>query len=764
MKEITIIYNPYKIHTEILLDGERPKTNSSLNVAKRRLQEWIDDFPGNLYDECLEKEYLIKFTGTLDDFHDIEKSFEKSTFNIKYEKTVKPSVETVEKEIHDIFSKIQKGPIDELRDPKILQAFEKAENQEFEVNVVATMSAGKSTLINALLSKRLMPAQKEATTATIVKIKDSDSDVFSATAYDQGGALKYEYQDLQLEDMRKMNQDKDISEIMVNGRIPFLKKGIGKANKVKLVLVDTPGPNNSNDSEHKVKTYDMLKNSDKSLVLYVINSEQFGINDDASFLNDVCEEMKKCGKKSKDRFIFVVNKLDTTDPEEYNSNNCIEDNLSKVKSYIEKKGVKDPNIFPVSALVALDLRIGKPEDDLHAKWPQFKKLYEKEGIFKFEQYYQFSHLPAEVKEHNNAKLEKCTLQEELDLHSGIKPIEQAIELYIDKYARPSKVYDLICAFNDRLTQVKAIENLKLSLSRSKDAKDEVLNEISKLEDKITKAKEAKGFTNKLGEMKESINDNVSCALKEIVRPMLEKISDFISSATHVPIQDARRQCDRIQSECTNISSKMISDVNSLLKKQFRDVITQAIEEFKSYLSELNIDEGKGLHINAAELVAGEFNAISDLIQSNTIEEHQEIKKKEKIKVFQKSNRHWYNLWLLGFGHGDRYVDEMRDVTEIKKEEFVDMRAITDDYLLKFQEYLQNSKKDAEKYMKKEISELMGKIERQTQNIEGALSNKLHDLENAEARKEDIESEIHKKEKNLQWLESIQKEVNDLIDF
>lgn len=37
-------------------------------------------------------------------------------------------------------------------------------------DVVATMSAGKSTLINALLRQKLMPAKQEACTATITEI------------------------------------------------------------------------------------------------------------------------------------------------------------------------------------------------------------------------------------------------------------------------------------------------------------------------------------------------------------------------------------------------------------------------------------------------------------------------------------------------------------------------------------------------------------------------------------------------------------------
>ena len=53
-------------------------------------------------------------------------------------------------------------------------AFDLAMSDDFEVCVVATMSAGKSTLINAMLGSKLMPSKQEACTAIITRIKDED--------------------------------------------------------------------------------------------------------------------------------------------------------------------------------------------------------------------------------------------------------------------------------------------------------------------------------------------------------------------------------------------------------------------------------------------------------------------------------------------------------------------------------------------------------------------------------------------------------------
>ena len=45
MREVYLEYNPYKVETKILVDGEKPKRNSRFNTENRRLQEWIEEMP-----------------------------------------------------------------------------------------------------------------------------------------------------------------------------------------------------------------------------------------------------------------------------------------------------------------------------------------------------------------------------------------------------------------------------------------------------------------------------------------------------------------------------------------------------------------------------------------------------------------------------------------------------------------------------------------------------------------------------------------------
>ena len=59
------------------------------------------------------------------------------------------------------------------------------------------------------------------------------------------------------------------------------------------------------------------------------------------------------GKQSKDRFIFVVNKMDDRKKEDGDT----EQTLDRIRAYLKKHGINNPNLFPAAALPALNIRL-----------------------------------------------------------------------------------------------------------------------------------------------------------------------------------------------------------------------------------------------------------------------------------------------------------------------------------------------------------------------------------------------------------------------
>jgi hypothetical protein len=177
-----------------------------------------------------------------------------------------------------------------------------------------------------MLGTKLMPSKQEACTAIITRIKDcKEDDSFRAEVYNSGDELLETQKNLTLPVMERLNSDEAVSEIKVFGDIPFVS-----SEDVSLVLIDTPGPNNSRDKNHLKVQNEFLAQSSKALVLYIMTGE-FGTDDDNTLLKRVAGSMAVGGKQSKDRFIFVVNKLDGRKKEDGD----IDQTLERIRSYLK---------------------------------------------------------------------------------------------------------------------------------------------------------------------------------------------------------------------------------------------------------------------------------------------------------------------------------------------------------------------------------------------------------------------------------------------
>ncbi len=176
--------------------------------------------------------------------------------------------------------------------------------------VVSTMSSGKSTLINALVGTSLLPSMNRACTARSLAILDNDmKSQFAIHAVDSEG--KYSYiEKASKKIVADFNKSNDISEMIIEGEI----EGVRNSKKA-MLLIDTPGINNSMDLTHEMATNKVLDEYPEGLILYVINAQQIGTYDDSAFLTVIAQKLR-----DNPRFdiLFVINKMDLIDPEKEN--------------------------------------------------------------------------------------------------------------------------------------------------------------------------------------------------------------------------------------------------------------------------------------------------------------------------------------------------------------------------------------------------------------------------------------------------------------
>lgn len=766
MKDIFIKYNPYNLETVITVDGQAVKKNSALNIGEKRLQEWIEDLPEILVDECNVKEFNVKFHGTILDYEDVlsvSNAAKKHGVNITSEHIPAKEVSDKEHAIEEIFEEIQNGPFEELKQKDVVKAFDIARSSEFPVSVVATMSAGKSTLINAFLNQRLMPAKQEACTATITEIKDNDDNCFYATVYDKNGELIETHPELTLEIMNELNSNPSVSKIIAEGNIPFVE-----SNDVALVLVDTPGPNNSRDPEHKAATYRMLKESSKTLVLYIMNATQLAVNDDYALLSHVAESMKVGGKQSKDRFIFVVNKLDDFKQGE----DSVESAIDKVRRYLEDKGIENPNIFPASALTALDIRTTFKDVDLSPEKlslimtnPQLMMIYSKIiGINQNEELHLEKYAPltpsmkgeitnalAVARENNDIKAEAL-------VHTGIIPIEAAIKMFVAKYAKTAKIKNIVDTFSKKLESAKTFENTKQEIATNQEKKNEILAQIEAINSKLKNGEEAKAFKDTIDRL--NYDSEIKVTADKIIKEAQAEISAQLSSCERrLSKIEAENICKVFLSFADDLQANVQVKLEEVITKQIQTNAQELLEQYKSKINELSGDlKISDINVSPFELINGEvstFANTTNMVNSLVKEETVVVKESRWI---ENTSKKWYKPWTW-FSSSGHWTDE---ITE--KREFIEGGELAKKFFAPIQKQLFTNSKNAQDYAKSQTMAIKKEFKNKFDELDKILEMKFEELKVYATDAENTEVQIQETKKRLEWLENIQNKIEAILEI
>ncbi len=224
----------------------------------------------------------------------------------------------------------------------------------FEVVVVATMSAGKSTVINALIGQELLHSANEATTATITRIHDKDGlPFFSGCAYDYKSELLKESYHINAQTLKEWNADPSIKTIDLMGDIAAIKN-----DNAELVIYDTPGPNNSQDDNHEALTMEVINDGSYGMILYVLNATQLGVNDDRALLEKIKKALENDPNKE---IMFLLNKADCLDEEKGERLGQV---VIRTQKYLTEIGFNNPTIIPTAANYALVLQKMLNEEQL----------------------------------------------------------------------------------------------------------------------------------------------------------------------------------------------------------------------------------------------------------------------------------------------------------------------------------------------------------------------------------------------------------------
>ncbi|MGL6065738.1 MAG: dynamin family protein [Cetobacterium sp.] len=610
MLKLDIIYNPYLIKTKFLVDNLDIRSDSKLNEFKeKKIQLWIRELLDILKKEFIFKNLEITFKGREVDYLDLLNCY-KSKRNIKFEYFPITDSEERLKKLKSLFNKIQKGPYEELKNPKIKEYFEKTFSSEFEIGIIATMSSGKSTLLNAIIGEDLMPSKAQACTAKISKIYDDKSQKsFSAKVYSAGKVVK-EIQLLGSEELKELNDDQEVELIEIRGNIENIS-----SNETQLVLIDTPGPNNANDMKHKNLTYGLIQKDYRPLILYILNYQQLGITDDKSLLEYIGEEIKRSGDlQNSERFIFVLNKFDSMFENE--NDDPLDKTIEGIKNYLKSVGIENPSIIPTSAFAALLIRGGYNKENKKLQRIRSGKIADLCEAYEDDNLNINNHMnisPSVISK-INSKLEKETSEEKIaEYLTGIPALEEYISEYLEKYAVPEKIkkasdtfvnfikkeeieakiieemrssHEQLQTWKNGITEIeksykKDIPEISMRLNQMIEGVKKKLNQkIENCEVKIENAStniKIKGTYGKKTSQKSSAMEEVKKYIKDLQNEYVKLKAEMESDIVKTSNQEIEKLAKFYQDEVSKISGgdmdeKLSSMIKSILKFQIANTI------------------------------------------------------------------------------------------------------------------------------------------------------------------------------------------------
>jgi ribosome biogenesis GTPase A len=230
--------------------------------------------------------------------------------------------------------------------PKIRVRQLPTDSGTFDVLVLATMSAGKTSFINALIGQELLHSANEATTACITRVEHRHgAKRFMGTCFSDEGVALASQQSPSALLLRDWNSDVQVKRIDLAGAFKVVPRPASG-----LVLHDTPGPNNSQDTNHARLMLEAVRTVSFDVLCYVLNAGQLGTHDDHMLLQQLREELKA---KPDQPIYFILNKVDLLDPEKGES---IEGLVRNTQLYLGSIGFEQPVIIPTMASTALYAR------------------------------------------------------------------------------------------------------------------------------------------------------------------------------------------------------------------------------------------------------------------------------------------------------------------------------------------------------------------------------------------------------------------------
>lgn len=565
--------------------------------------------------------------------------------------------------IKDLFDKIEaleeyfKEYPNVLRENTLQELKEKLKGkQTYKIAIVANMSAGKSTLINALFGREILPSFTEATSDCIVEITSMPKIPKKAEVFFENKSLitleEKDFKELkqyaQKDSKCKEDQHKGVERITLS--YPFLhiqNEQESKQENIEILFIDTPGPNNQGEfaNKHKNQTKTALNNVD--MALFVFDYGQLDANlkpeSDEQGLWHTIKERKE--KDENFEVFFLLNKIDMAfgdneklmkDDKDYSREREKEltekywgrhekDAIKKLTDAAEHHGIQNPQIFALSSYYELLRRMenggqpltGDEEDALESFQKKFRRRFDEKWEQECIDYTGFEKLEEEINAYIDqqivGKILKKNSNEILEILIGES---NEIERKIQSLQQPKeKAKQNIKNTKEFLLkelpplQRKTQENIAKSKEEAKDQVESTITQWIKRE-----------FTNKTEEivlkavifMREFAagNKNPRIAVEAIFKDKsIEDLREFSLATQTINLTNNKDIANYINPKTDEYINSLIGncknnflDIQSEIKCHYESLNTQCNESLQDFKSKIEKHLSQALQVELKEQI------------------------------------------------------------------------------------------------------------------------------------------------------------------
>lgn len=661
----------------------------------------------------------IHFYGREIDFEDLKRACEcenckrKNPLDLSYiweeklfDKKLAQNIEFVMRKLDsDEFAKIveeRKDAVLEAVYSELPNNYKEAKEKEFKVVVAGMYSSGKSTLLNTLIRHEILPTSSKSCTAKACRICHDGmlkGNEITLECFDESGEIVVQKERFDSDDScytrlleitpigELKSNPESVETIELTLNLSHLYPSQEMEKEFKLVIVDTPGSNSSKTEGKEVKpdiqiALDAITNGSKEMVIICADGNY---RDDTSigvFLKAIYKSNQEDNGDFNDRFLFILNKCDGIIFNPNEQMNDIKENFARYITNMEvTKGEKIsefiPRIFLTCAYVNFAIQkkafnftgaeLDNDEKGIYLK-ESYKSFKNKIIEYKMEKFFlaNYCDIPEyrrqEFDKQFNEFLDSGKESEAVAIQTGICCIESAIKDYIERYAYPFKVRNLLETFDFLLddiagfidNQTKVLKDnesiLRKGMSerelkeKEKKEEEERKNKLKLLDEKVKETKEEiteicfdRSELNNICQIleletdkfinSEGLREQDRTFTREEIRELIKKLDGFLSE-----------QWEKMTSEYENCTNKYKIKLRNICKL-LKDFAVDLQKDDQIQIGGYNFSNSIGLQrINRLDIYS---------LQEQVEDKKKIVKKKRNISFQNPIKNESYSWWQFG---------------------------------------------------------------------------------------------------------------------